>query len=362
MKCIINGRVVLPDCVADNLAVIFSDKIEKIIPANEISLSDYEVIDAKGNYVYPGLIDIHSHGCIGIDTMDGEGLSELAKEYFRHGVTTWYPTTMTESYERIRKAMAQPLERGEGEARTPGYHYEGPFINKKFKGAQNEAYIVAPDLDEYKNYVNPAVVTVAPEVDGAIDFIREAAANGTCIALGHTECDFDTAMAAFAAGAKCLTHTCNAMPQMMHRAPGPIGAAMMSGAYAQVISDGLHMHPAMVNALYRMFGREKMVLISDSIRACGLPEGEYELGGQMFTVKDGAARIANGSLAGSTTPLFECVRRAISFGIPREDAFAMASETPAAMLGINKGKIEVGYAAEFIVCSEENELLDTLIY
>ena len=332
------------------------------ILAADTDISADRIYDAKGNYVYPGLIDVHSHGCIGIDTMDGEGLSELAKEYFRHGVTTWYPTTMTESYERIRKAMAQPLERGEGEARTPGYHYEGPFINVKFKGAQNEAYIVAPDLDEYKNYVNPAVVTVAPETEGAMDFIREAAANGTCIALGHTECDFDTAMAAFAAGAKCLTHTCNAMPQMMHRAPGPIGAAKMSGAYAQVISDGQHMHPAMVNALYRMFGREKMVLISDSIRACGLPEGEYELGGQMFTVKDGAARIANGSLAGSTTPLFECVRRAISFGIPREDAFAMASETPAAMLGINKGKIEVGYAAEFIVCSEENELLDTLIY
>lgn len=317
------------------------------------------VVDAEGAYLLPGLIDIHSHGCIGRDVMDGEGLGELADEYLRRGVTTWYPTTMTESPERIRAAMAQSLTPGHG-AHMPGFHVEGPYINKKYKGAQNEAFIKAPDIEEFAGYEKAAIVTVAPELPGSEAFIR-AAARRALVAIGHTDCDYETAVRAFAAGALCLTHTCNAMQPLLHRAPGPIGAALTAGGYAQVISDGLHLHPAMVLALYRIFGRDRMILISDSMRATGLSDGVYELGGQPITVKNGEARTESGALAGSTTPLMTCVQRAISFGIPPEDAFAMASATPAAMMGLNKGILRVGYDADFILCDADYRLVRSLI-
>lgn len=336
-------------------------KIEGLLAPGAAYEAD-AVIDAAGAYLFPGLIDVHSHGCLGMDVMDGKGLDEMAKEYLRNGVTTWLPTTTTDAAANIRAAGKQPLnEQRTDRARTPGFHYEGPFINQKYKGAQNPAYIQAPSLAEFEQYEHAALITVAPEMPGAIDFIREATSRGACVALGHTDCDYDTACAAFAAGAKCLTHTCNAMPPILHRAPGPIGAAMVCGAYAQVISDGVHLHPAMVLALYRMFGRKRMVLISDSVSACGMPDGSYTLGGLAVTVKNGEARIANGALAGSTTPLYECVKRAISFGIPARDAFAMASETPAEMLGLKKGKLRRGYAAEFVLCNEEYELQKALV-
>ena len=206
------------------------------------------------------------------------------------------------------------------------------------------------------------IVTIAPELPGSEEFIRAAVSQGACVAIGHTDCDYATAARAFAAGAACLTHTCNAMPPLLHREPGPIGAAMMHGGYAQVIADGIHLHPAMVMALYRMFGRERMILISDSIRAAGLPDGQYDLGGQAVTVKDGQARLTvNGALAGSTTPLLTVVQRAISFGIPARDAFAMASETPATMLGLNKGRLDVGYDADLLLCTPAYELKEALI-
>ncbi|MBQ8351498.1 MAG: N-acetylglucosamine-6-phosphate deacetylase [Clostridia bacterium] len=318
-----------------------------------------QIIDAEGNYLVPGLIDIHSHGCIGRDTMDGDGLGEMADEYLRHGVTTWYPTTMTESPERIRAAMDQPLDLGHG-AHMPGFHVEGPYINQKYKGAQNEAFIKKPDLDEFLSYENAAMVTVAPELAGSEAFIRRASKQAV-VSIGHTDCDYDTAYAAFMAGANCLTHTCNAMPPLLHRAPWPIRAALTAGGYAQVISDGLHLHPAMVLALYRIFGRERMILISDSMRATGLSDGVYDLGSQPITVKNGEARTEGGALAGSTTTLFTCVQRAIKFGIPAADAFAMASETPATLMGLRKGRVEIGYDADLLLVDEQYNLLRSMI-
>ena len=331
----------------------------RIAAIGRVDVAADREIDAEGAYLFPGLIDIHSHGCIGDDAMDGKGLARMAKEYLRQGVTTWYPTTMTETTENIRAALAQPLA-VEGGAHMPGFHIEGPYINKKYKGAQAEWNIKDPDIEEFLSFSHAAIVTIAPELPGSEEFIRRASGRAV-IALGHTDCDYETAAAAFRAGASCLTHTCNAMPPLLHRAPGPIGAALTEGGYAQVISDGLHLHPAMVLALYRMFGRARMILISDSMRATGLSDGVYDLGGQPITVKNGEARTESGALAGSTTPLYECVKRAISFGIPALDAFAMASETPAAMMGLRKGRIEVGYDADFILCDEGYNLLRAII-
>lgn len=322
-------------------------------------LADCEqTVKADGARLLPGLIDVHSHGCVGYDTMDaGSHFHEMSRFYFEHGVTTWYPTTMTASPEGVLAALSQKTDYPDG-AHTPGFHIEGPYISEKYKGAQNAAFIRPPDITEFGRFTRAARVTVAPELPGAIDFIKKCPVP---VSLGHTEADYDTALAAFRAGARSLTHTCNAMPPLLHRAPGPIGAALVAGAYAEVISDGLHIAEAMILALYRIFGPERMVLISDSMHATGLSDGVYDFGGQPVTVKNGVARTAEGALAGSTTCLFDCVKRAVSFGIPAEDAFRMASTTPAEMMGLRKGRIAVGYDADFILLDENYNLLRTLI-
>lgn len=320
-----------------------------------IGKTDAEGVDFLGAKLYPGLIDIHSHGAIGRDTMDGD-LSEMARYYLSIGVTTWYPTTMTMSEEDIIRATNANTEI-EGGANIPGFHMEGPFINVKCKGAQNEEYIIPPSMELFSKCRNLRIVTVAPEIEGAIEFIKECPA---VIALGHTDTDYDTAVKAFRAGASCLTHTFNAMPGIHHRAPGPIPAGADVGAYAQIITDGVHVHPSVVKMLIKMYGTDKTIIISDSMRATGLGDGEYEFGGQKITVTDGKAYTEGGALAGSTTNLFECVKRAIGFGIPEYDAVKMATENPAALMGLNKGKIEVGYDADFIIVDDDFNLIRSI--
>ena len=316
------------------------------------------VIDAGGAHLYAGLIDVHTHGIGGMDTMDGDNLPALAAAYLAAGTTTVYPTTVTAAGDRLRALLSQDISFAGG-ANILGFHVEGPYINPRAAGAQDPAYIKNPDREELSSFENVAILTLAPELDGAMEMIRETNA---CVALGHTVCDEETALAAFRAGAKHLTHTCNAMPPLSHRAPGPIGAAIEADAYVQVISDGLHLHKNMVLALYRIFGARRMILVSDSMRATGMPDGNYMLGGLDITVKDGVARTQDGALAGSTTTLLGCVRKAISFGIPAADAFAMASRTPAEMLGLPKGVIAPGYDAEFVLVDDEYNLIETFIF
>ncbi|MBO7762109.1 MAG: amidohydrolase family protein, partial [Clostridia bacterium] len=314
-------------------------------------------IDAGGARLVPGLIDIHTHGMCGMDTMDGNNVGALAAAYLAAGTTTVYPTTVTASAADIYAVLSQKLPTSGG-ACVAGFHVEGPYVNPRAAGAQDPDYIKDPDLAEFRGFPNAAIVTVAPELRGAMDFIKNT---GACVAIGHTECDEATATAAFAAGAKCLTHTCNRMPPLLHRDGGPIGAAVLSDAYAQVISDGLHLGKSMVLSLYRIFGVRRMILISDSMRATRMPDGEYMLGGLTITVKDGVARTAGGALAGSTATLYDCVQKAIEFGIPPKDAYAMASATPADMMGLQKGRIEVGYDAEFLLLDEDWKLLRPLV-
>lgn len=291
--------------------------------------------------------------------MDGDALPELARAYRAAGVTTWYPTTMTESDAHIRAALSQHTG-VPGGACIPGFHLEGPYINPQYKGAQRAEDIRDPDPETFATYPHVALVTVAPERPGAMEFIRRATAAGVRVCLGHTACDYDTACAAFKNGAVCLTHTCNAMPPFHHRDPGPIGAAIDCGAYVQVISDGLHLCRSMVTMLYRTCGPDRMILISDSMQATGLGDGTYLFGGQPVTVQGGVARTETGALAGSTTTLFGCVQQAIAFGIPEDDAYRMASETPAAMMGLRKGLLAPGYAAEFLLL-KDGRLQGTLV-
>ena len=316
-----------------------------------------EGVDFGGARIFPGLIDTHSHGCIGLDVMDTKTLGEMADWELAQGVTTWYPTTMTMSKESVAAATTLDINIGHG-ANIPGFHMEGPFINLKYRGAQNPEYIVAPSMDFFNACKNIKRVTLAPEAEGAIEFIKECPAQ---VSIGHTDADYDTCIKAIEAGATSLTHTYNAMPGIHHRAPGPIGAASDSeGVYCEVICDGVHIHPAAIRLLIKTMGKDRIVLVSDSIRGTALPDGSYDFGGMLMTVKDGTARMENGALAGSTTSLFGCVKKAISFGISPEDAVKMASENPARMMGLNKGKIEVGYDADFIIVDGDFNLIKAI--
>ena len=334
----VNGELV--DIKTDNGKIV---KIGKF---------DEDGIDMKGYKVYPGLFDIHIHGCAGYDTMDGNHLDEMSEYLAQNGVTSWLPTTVTVDIKDIKSVTNINIINTKG-ANVEGFHAEGPYIGKKYKGALNEKYIKSPDVDEFKELENVKIVTMAPDLEGAMDFIKDC---GCIVALGHTEAGYGCSAEAIENGANCLTHTFNAMAPLHHREPGPIGAAIDKGIYVQVISDGTHLHPSIVRMLYKLFGTERMVLISDSMSATGIADGEYMLGGQKVYVKDAVARIENGAIAGSTSNLFMCVKKAIEFGIPEEDAFKMASLTPAEMLNMKKGKIEAGYDAEFIAVDDNLEL------
>ena len=318
-------------------------KIDRIALHNADS-DKLEGEDFGGAVAIPGLVDIHTHGCVGHDTMDGE-FDEMCDFLAKNGTTSWCPTTMTQSIENITAAMNGKTDcKG---ANILGFHMEGPYINVKYKGAQNEKYIKNPDIDEFNKLPNVKMVTIAPELEGSMDFIKQCKA---AVTLGHTDTTYETAIEAIDAGAVCLTHTFNAMPPIHHRKPGPIGAALEKNIFVQVISDGLHVHKACVNMLYKLFGRDRMVLISDSMRATGLGDGEYEFGGQPVIVKDNVARTLDGAIAGSTSTLWQCVKKATEFGIPFEDAVYMATETPAGLIGErSKGRLAGGCDADFII-------------
>ena len=315
-----------------------------------------EGIDCTGKIVIPGLVDMHTHGCVGKDTMDGE-FEEMCIFHAQNGTTSWLPTTMTQSYEAIKRVTEG--NRNVKGAQILGFHMEGPYINAKKKGAQNGKYIKNPDLAEFKSLDGMRVVTIAPELEGSEEFIKEC---GALVCIGHTDADYDTCIKAIEAGANCLTHTFNAMPGIHHRNPGPIPAALEKNIYVQAITDGLHLHPAVVMMLYKMFGADRMVIISDAMRATGLGDGTYEFGGQDITVKDGVARTEDGAIAGSTSTLWQCVKRAASFGVPFDDAVRMATRTPADMIGEpKKGRIEAGADADLVLLDANREIEKVMI-
>ena len=313
--------------------------------------------EMHGAEVVAGFVDIHAHGFAGHDVMDGDKLGEMSAFLARQGTTTWCPTTTTNALGQLRSVISGALPQ-QG-AHVAGFHLEGPYISSKYCGALNADHARLPDPADFEGLEERiALMTLAPDLEGALPFIEKAPYP---IAVGHTAATYEVALAAFRAGASCVTHIFNAMPPMHHRDPSVVGAALTANAFVQVIADGIHIHPAVIMALYRMFGSDRMLLISDAISATGLCDGDYMLGGKRVIVKDGVARNEAGALSGSTVTLGECVRRAVSFGIPRADALKMASETPARFLGLQKGVIAPGYDADLLIVDEELHVLETIL-
>lgn len=327
---------------------------------------DEKVIDAEGLLVLPGLVDIHSHGAAGEDFSDGnqEGLKKILQYEKRCGITSYCPTSMTFPKERLRQIFASIKgAQTEEEAKVVGINMEGPFLDPAKKGAHVEEWIAAPDaafVRELNQDVDGLVrlVTLAPNMDGAEEFIKEMHEE-VCISLGHTAADYDCASRAMKLGAHHVTHLYNAMQPFGHRAPGLIGAAMDDPeCMVELICDGYHIHPSAIRAAFRLFGPERVILISDSMRATGMENGTYELGGQEVTVKDRKAVLKDGTLAGSATNLYGCMCKAIEFGIPLEQAIMAATANPARSIGIfdRVGSIRIGKQADLLLVSENLEL------
>lgn len=320
--------------------------------------------DAAGCYVIPGLVDIHTHGAMGEDFSDGNpaGMQPMADYYAAHGVTSFLATTMTLKEETLTPAMHTIRDfKRQGGAKCAGIHLEGPFLCYAKRGAQAAENLHKPDADLFDR-LNAAsggmvkLVTVACEEEGAEAFIRNVSQKCT-VSLGHSTADYDTAMAGFAAGATHATHLYNGMPSFLHRAPGIIGAALDSGASVELICDGLHIHPAVIRATYKMFG-DKLNLISDSLRCAGMPDGDYELGGQPITMKNGKATLTGtDTLAGSSISMLDALRNVVKFGLPLEAAVYAASTAPAQAAGLSDiGAIEAGRAADLLVLDKDLNL------
>lgn len=330
-------------------------------------------VDAAGCYVLPGLIDVHFHGCRAHDFCEGtqEAIHAIASWEARRGITAICPATMTYPEEKLARIMdaAQRFSSADGEAALVGINMEGPFISPEKIGAQNPLYVQAPDADMVRRLQNRAgglikIVDVAPEVEGALPFIKELSGD-VRISIAHTCATYQEADAAFKAGACEVTHLFNAMPGLNHRAPGPIASALEHARVTpEIIADGVHIAPAMVRLAFQMFGADRMLLISDSMMATGMEDGEYELGGQPVTVRGNRATLHDGTIAGSATDLAACLRIAVAhMGIPLVAAVRAATENPARALGIfdERGSIEPGKVADCVILDADLQVRDVFV-
>ena len=351
---IVNGMVFDGQCFRERDVVVEGDRFARVEPAGATGSAGAHDVDAQGCYVIPGLIDVHFHGAMGHDFCDAEqeGIAAIARYEASRGVTAICPTTMTLPEERLAPIVASVAEHAtaDDEAGIVGINMEGPYIAPDKVGAQNPAYVRSASVEEFARLQAAAcglikLVDVAPEQPGNLDFIHSVS-HDVRVSVAHTCTDYDTACAAFDAGARHMTHLYNAMPSLHHRDPGPIAAgAERNDVTAEIIADGVHIHPAMVRLAFALFGDDRMILISDSLRACGLGDGEYELGGQQFTVRGNRATIANGSLAGSVSDVMACMRTAVQrMSIPLISAVKAASVNPARALGLEgeRGAIAPG--------------------
>jgi len=332
-----------------------------------------EEIDARGLYAIPGLMDIHLHGCMGFEftACDAGGMETMTKYQASRGVTALCPTTLTLPEEALAQACGEISRTAARDgASVAGINLEGPFISPKKTGAQNPSYVRNPDIALFRRLQAASngmvkILSIAPEVEGAMDVIREISGETVC-SIAHTTATYDTAMEAFAAGAKLVTHLFNAMPPLHHREPGVIGAAADTpDCRVELICDGVHVHPGAVRAAFRMFGDDRVVMISDSLMAAGLNDGEYEIGELPMKVTGKTATLSDGrTLAGSVTDLMGCLVTVVrDMGIPLHSAVKCASTNPAAAIGVSgeRGSLSPGHIADIVLLDESLEIAAVIL-
>lgn len=334
----------------------------RIVARARLDAPFHATLDATGCYLLPGLLDVHIHGALGVDTMDADpaALARLARFCAAHGVTALTPTTMTAdpaaTLAAVKAVAAAGLRPHPNGATLLGVHLEGPYLSPRFPGAQPAESIRPPDLDEFAALcaAGPVrLITLAPEVPGALELVAAARARGVVVVTGHTAASYDECEAGIAAGITQATHTYNAMSGLHHRNPGTLGSVLSNDrVYAQLIADNIHVHPAAMRILARCKGVARTVLITDAMRAAGLPPGDYELGGQPVRVHNGECRLADGTLAGSVLTLEQGVLNfAAAAGLPLQAAWQAGSGSPAASLGLENeyGTLRPGYRGDLVL-------------
>jgi N-acetylglucosamine-6-phosphate deacetylase len=370
MKAIVNARIIKDNSILEGYTVLFGDEIIQLMEGNELKgLELEEVFDAAGRYLSPGFIDVHIHGCLGNDTMDDNesSLRNISKAIAATGVTAFLPTTMTMDFPMIEKSInrIRRLMKDVAGASILGCHLEGPFISDEYKGAQDGRYIRRPDFKSIKGMSDVIrIVTIAPEEEGAEEFIESCVSQDIIVAIGHTKASYEQAMRAIQKGASHITHTFNAMTPLNHRNPGVVGAAMDSSVVCELIADNIHVNPAIQRILLKVKGVEGIILVTDAMKACLLRDGEYDLGGQLVVVKNEEARLPAGNLAGSVLTLDKALRNfSANTGIGLVDAIKTVTENPARVLKLHdrKGSIAIGKDADFALFDESFSVYATFV-
>jgi len=375
INCIKGGKIILENKILYNKILLYNDKIIGILDEESFleksAKEEMTIIDARGKYISPGFIDIHIHGSGGKDTMDGtlSNLGIISETIAKSGVTGFLPTTMTMEKEKICKALDTVRlamnENSQG-AKILGVHMEGPFISEKFKGAQDKKYLAKPDFKLVENYSDIIkIITLAPEEDFQFEFIKTIKEKTNIVlSMGHTNSDYETAMEAIHSGISHATHIFNAMPPFHHRFPGAVGAALNSSITFELIADTIHVHPAVFQILLNAKGKDKMILITDAMRAGAMDDGNWELGGQKVIVENNSARLMDGTLAGSVLTLNKAVSNIVEFtDLEIYEAVALASLNPAKLIHMDnrKGSIKIGKDADLIIFDENFKVELTIL-
>lgn len=369
---IINGQVYI-DHTFQKKTIYIQDGTINLLEAD--CQTSGTVFDAAGRRIVPGFIDIHTHGAVGVDIngASAEDLEKIGKFFAKNGTTSWLASILTDTEEQTSRAISQCIEyqasAGKG-AQLLGIHLEGPFLASEFKGAMPEHLLKKGSADLAASYQRQAngnirYITVSPEVEGVLELIPRLRELGIVVAMGHSGADYDTAMAAIQAGTAACTHTFNAMAPLHQHRPAIIGAALESDVYCEMICDGLHLHPAIVRLLWKTKGPQRLVAITDSIMAAGLPDGNYHLGVNQVVVEKGDAKLASdGTRAGSTLTQDRALRNLLSFtGLSLEEILPVLTENPAKLIGVydRKGSIEDGKDADLVVLDEQNQVADVFL-
>lgn len=368
MKAIKNGRLLLNETIYEGKVIIFDQKIVDITTEDQLDLYEItDIYDADGHYILPGFIDAHIHGYKGMDVMDSkvESLEGISQAITQNGVTSYLATTMTMSKEKIRKTLQTISNYMKNEykgAEVLGVHLEGPFIHESYKGAQKSEYIIPPDdsiIEGFEPIIK--VITIAPEVKGALAFI-EKYANTINFSLGHTSANYQIAIKAFEKGAMGTTHTFNAMTGLHHREPGVVGAALNSNCYSELIADKIHVNENLFQLLVKVKGIDRLMLITDCIEGGGLGDGEYTLGGQKVIIKDGKSVLEDGTIAGSVLKLNIGLKNVKdSTDLKFEELIKLVTTTPAKYLGVydKKGSLDIGKDADIVIVDEDINIKKT---